>query len=312
LRTLLVWILAGIVAACGAAAPSSPAATAGKSASASQPPASAASASVGPTVAPTGPSWTARPAEALLGDSLVYVTVDRLNMRAKPTVDSKSVGVAEKGDFLLLDPYGPFMNDGYTWYRATFVAQAGEPPVFGVNLRGPLGITGWVAVAKADSPYVERLRPRCPETIDTASMQYMLGSELLACFGSNTIELSGTFGCGGCGGTMFGSYDPLWLAYPSNPYVLAVYPISDEVGDFGLRFPPEGPDAPPAGSVIRVRGHFDDPVAATCAISVHDPLHPDEESLVPISSEAAHLVCAQEFVVESLDILGTDPGFTFG
>ena len=267
-----------------------------------------------PTTEPTGPSWTPRPAEALLLESIVSVSVDRLNVRAKPTIESKSLGVVKKGEFLYVDSFGPFSHDGYTWYHAGFVGRAGEAPVFGANVRGPQGVGGWIAVAKGDSPYVKRLRPRCPSVIDTASLQYMLGSERLACFGDNTIELTGTFGCGGCGGAVVGIFEPDWLAYPLNFNLLADYPVGDEVGNFGLRFAPDGPVtvAPPAGSVIRVRVHADDPGSATCAISVVDPLHPNGERLVAIPSEAAHLICAQELVVETMEVLGTDPGFIFG
>lgn len=326
MRASLAWILTGIVAACGSptvpsASPEtavvSPAAlgSPGPAATESEAPSTALNtpsptAPVLPSTQPTGPSWTPRPAEALLLDSIVSVRVDRLNLRAKPTVDSKIQGVVEKGDFLFVDVYGPFSHDGYTWYHAGFVGEAVDVPTFGVNVRGPQGQNGWIAVAKGDSSYVKRLRPRCPATIDTVSMQHMLGSELLACFGPNTIELTGTFGCPGFCGEWLGSYEPGWLAYPSS-YPLAPYPIGDNVGDFGLRLPP-GIEAPPGGSVLRVRGHFDDPASATCAISIADPMHPNGEGLVAIPRDAARLVCAQRFVVESLEILGTDPGFTFG
>lgn len=326
MRAWLACLVAGLIIA-GCVAPTAPTSTAGTALGSPElsPPAEAAAtetpatslepSSTDPAVAttePTGPLWTPRPPEALLLDSILSVSVDRLNMRAKPWVDSKITGVVENGDFLLVDWYGPFSHDGYTWYHAAFVADAGEPPTFGVNVRGPLGQNGWIAVAKADSPYVKKLRARCPETIDTKSVQYMLGSELLACFGSNTIELTGTFGCGGCGGAWIGSFEPDWLANPVNVNRLAAYPIGDEVGDFAIRFPPGGAEVPPDGSVIRVRGHYDDPNSATCAISVVDPMHPSGVTTVAIPREAARLACKQQFVVESLEILGTDPGFIFG
>jgi len=264
-----------------------------------------------PTTEPTAASSTPRPAERLLLDSMVTVLVDRLNVRAKPTVDSKIVGVVEKGDFLLIEGYGPFSNDGYRWYQAVFLGLAGEPPVFGFDPHDFEGKRGWIAVAKGTTKYVERLRPRCPPAIDVHNVSSMLGSELLACFGSDTIELTGTFGCGGCGGARTGSYEPGWLAYPPTPNFSA-YPIGEVIGHFVLHFPPGGPGLPDGGSVIRVRGHFDDPASETCVISIEDPMHPGGESVVGLSSEAAHLVCAQQFVVESTEVLGMDPGFTFG
>jgi hypothetical protein len=317
MRISPAWALVGIlIVGCAAPAASSevsePPSAATATAEATLAPSVAPTGLILPTTEPTGPSWTPRPQEPLLLNSAVSVVVDRLNMREQPTVDSKSLGVVERGDFLLIWDFGPFSNDGYAWYHAVFLAKAGEPPSLGVDLRHSDGIQGWIAVAKGSTKYVKQLGPRCPAAIDLSSLRFMLGSELLACFGSNTIELTGTFGCGGCGGTTPGSYEPIWLAHPMNYNYLSVYPIGDRTDQFVLHFPPSGPDAPPVASVIRVRGHFDDAAAATCQISVMDPLHPDPEHLVTIPSDAAQLVCAQQFVVETLEVLGTDPGFVFG
>jgi len=156
------------------------------------------------------------------------------------------------------------------------------------------------------------MKPRCPSTIDLASVQYLLGAELLACFGSNTIEVSGTFGCGGCGGAAAGIFEPSWLAYPLNGNFVTSYPIGDQRGPFAVRFSPAGPERPPEGSIVRMRGHFNDDAAATCSISLINPLRPDGTDFVPIASAAARLVCAQEFVVEAVEVLGIDPGFEPG
>ena len=244
---------------------------------------------------------------------MVYLLVERLNVRALPTTDSESLGIVHTGDFLVIDGYGPFERDGYSWYHATFLAEGGEPPVSSlVDVRGSDGVRGWIAAAKGSIPFVQRLRPRCPATIELRTVQHLLGSELLACFGPTTIELTGTFGCGGCGGASSGSFEPGWLIEPVNGNFLTEYPVTDHVGPFAMRFPPAGPQQPPEGSIIRVRGHFDDPAATSCAISIFDPNEPDSHDLVAIPSQAAELVCAQQFVVEEVDIVGTDPGFSFG
>lgn len=266
-----------------------------------------------PTTQPTGPSWTPRPIEALLLESMITVSVDRLNKRRLPSTGSKILGVVEKGDFLRVVDYGPFVNDGYRWYAAKFVAKAGEPPVRGVDHDEEPQDAFWVAVGKDATEYVKQLRPRCPETIELNSLSWMLGAELLACFGSNSIELAGTFGCGGCGGARVGTYEPSWLAFPLiSKDNLSAYPIGNAGGSIFIRFPPGGSEEPPPGSVIRVRGHYDDPAAESCSMSVVDPMHPSGETLVPIPAAAAHLLCAQQFVVESFEVLGTDPGFIFG
>lgn len=331
MRRSLAWALAGLlVAACAApVAPTSSPGPGGPSNAPSAPPSSESVAAtvmptvepatpaptgpVLPTTEPTGPSWTPRPAERLLLDSLVYVQVDRLNVREMPTVNAKILDVVEQGDFLRIADYGPFSHDGYTWYWTVFLAKAGEPPVSStVNVRDSDGVRGWIAVGQGDASYVKRLKPRCPPVIDLASIEHMLGSELLACFGGNSIELVGTFGCSGCGGARPGTFEPDWLANPLNFSFLTEYPVTDRLGPFVLHFPPSGPAAPPVASVIRVRGHFDDAAAETCTISVIDPLKPFGDDLIEISAAAAHLACAQQFVVESVEVLGTDPGFIFG
>jgi hypothetical protein len=259
---------------------------------------------------PTGPALST---DALLLNSLVYVAVDRLNMRAKPSLDAKILDVVKQGDFLRIDEAGPYVEDGYIWYGAAFLANAGEPPNDStVEVRFSGGIVGYIAVGRQDASYVTRLGPRCPATVDLPSIQHLLGAELLACFGRTTLELRGTFGCGGCGGSFPGVFEPNWLANPMNFAFLSVTPAADRVGPFDLHFAPGGPEAPPAGSVIRVLGHFDDPAASTCTVSVIHPLHPAGEDLsaddfVAVPPEAANLACRQRFVVDSVEILGTDP-----
>jgi len=320
----LVAILALVVAACGPGAslqpPSGPPGTAVSTPSA--PPDSAASpsespgpsglASAPPTSAPITPTWTPLPLESVLVNAAVTVLVDRLNVRETPAVKAKSIGIVEVGDVLFVREDGPVVNDGYTWYLATLLVKAGKPLPDGVDLAHADGLTGWIAASKASSPYVRQMNPRCPSTIDLGSVQYLLGAELLACFGSNAIEVSGTFGCGGCGGVAGGIFEPSWLAYPLNGYFVTPYPIGDQRGPFAVRFAPGGPEAPPEGSIVRIRGHFNDPAAATCAISLFDPLRPDSEEVVPIASAAARLVCAQQLVVETVENIGTDPGFELG
>jgi hypothetical protein len=325
LRTWLLFILgAALLMACGGTGPS-PSHVPGLG---SAPPVSllpvesgggptsapGASDAPGPVPATTerpGSAGTPRPGAPLLLNSLVFVRVDRLNVRERPTVDAKVRGVVEEGDFLRIGSSGPFSHDGYVWYLATFLAKAGEPPDASVDVLESDGVAGWIAVGRSDTSYVTKLAPRCPATVELASIELLLGSERLACFGDAKLELTGTFGCGGCGGTGPGIFEPSWLASPmKNP--LTVHPVSDHLGPFTVSLSPSGPGAPPAGSVVRVRGHFDDPAAGTCTISLIDPLRPSGEDLVAVPDEAAVLACRQEFVAESFEILGTDPGFPFG
>jgi hypothetical protein len=318
LVAILVFVLAACSPGASASAPATTGPTGGAIATpsavppASEEPIASSVASAFPTSAPITPTWTPLPMESVLVNTGVTVLVDRLNIREMPAVAAKSLGIVEVGDFLLVREDGPFVSEGYNWYQVTFLGKAGEPPVLGVDLTQIEGVRGWIATAKGSTPYVRQFNPRCPSTIDLASVEVMLGAERLACFGSNTLELSGTFGCGGCGGAAAGSFEPSWLAYPLNAYFLTQSPVTDRLGPFALRFGPDGPEAPNDASVVTVRGHFDDAAADTCKITVIDPLRPEGVDFVEVSHDAARIVCAQQFVVESIEVLGTETSFPFG
>ena len=65
---------------------------------------------------------------------------------------------------------------------------------------------------------------------------------------------------------------------------------------------PTGRPPPTAGQILRVVGHFDDPAAGSCAISPGEPP-------VPLDPLVAALYCREQFVVESIEVTGTDPDF---
>ena len=269
------------------------------------------------TIAPAGPSWTPRPAESALVGAAVRPTVAELNVREVPSISSKSLGIVTPDEVLVVRGLQSFEVDGYTWVRATVVSAIGRLPELPDMLPGegePLA--GWIAIARGATTYVERLAPRCPSAIDLWTIAAMLDSELLACFGDETIVLEAVFGCGGCGGYAPGSMEPAWLAHPYGLTfgILSVAPLTrDRWAALVGHAPPEGPTAPPVGSIIRVRGHFDDARAGECRITLPMPWdRSDNPELFPVAQANATLYCRQRFVVESYEILGTDPDFPYG
>ena len=156
------------------------------------------------------------------------------------------------------------------------------------------------------NPFLAILQPRCPVTVDLASVQGMLPAERLACFGE-PIVLEGTFGCGGCGGAVAGTFKPDWIASPLSFGFLSVN-ASQRLGPLALRFPPKGPSQPAAGTIIRVTVHVDDSRATKCTMSELS----ESGSPLPVDARTAVFECREQLVVESYERLGADPSFPLG
>ena len=216
------------------------------------------------------------------------------------------MGGLDRGDVLVLD-YLPRLIDGRVWYTASRVAQDGEMPARLPELEDRL--YGWVAVRDGDTDYVEPLAPRrCPGVVSLETVSELLGSERLACFGGWAITLEGVFGCGGCGGFTPGEFAPRWLIHPFAAEPLSIDPPA-RFANMVIRFRPDGPAKPDLASIIRVVGHFDDPASQRCELSVSID---GTDALVQVPERFAIATCRQEFVVESYEILGTDPDFPLG
>lgn len=278
------------------------------------------SGSVAPSVAPSPePSASAGPPSAfqvLPPGSAVEVRVAELNLRRRPATSARRVELLERGDLLVISPsdfviagYGPISAEGYTWYPVikidVFDGRLDPLPTHPVPIGAEL-VSGWVATDDGKDRFVRQLEPRCPTTIDLANVSGMLPAERLACFGA-PIVLEGTFGCGGCGGAIAGDFEPAWLASPMSFDFLSE-DVSDGFGPLALHFRPSGPARPAAGSIIRVTVHVDDARSSRCSIREAG----EGDTLIPVDPATAALFCREQLVVDSYEVLGTDPDFTAG
>ena len=280
------------------------------------------SGSVPPSIAPSAePSASPGPPSAfqvLPPGSAIEVRVAELNLRRQPTTSARRIELLGRGDLLVVSPsdfviagYGPVNADGFTWYpviKIDVVDADGKLDPLPTNPI-PIGaelVSGWIATDNGEDRYVRQLNPRCPTTVDLANVSGMLPAERLACFGA-PIVLEGTFGCGGCGGAIAGVFEPGWLASPQNYDFLSV-DVSDGFGPLGLRFRPAGPARPAAGSIIRATVHVDDARSTRCTMAELR----EGDSLVPVDPATALLFCREQLVVDSYEVLGTDPEFTGG
>lgn len=296
----------------GDTAGGSPSASASASAaaavSASIAPSAAASASASIAPAQSAPPPVVAAPEGLIPPgSIVRVVTDGLRMREEPSTESALVDDLPVDRLLLVgfaqrSDWGPVSAGGFAWYPVIQLEATELPPL---GERMTTSSIGWVAAGDATEAYIQLVEPRCPaRPVDLATVERMQPWEQLACLGSEQITLEGTYGCGGCGGLFPGSFEPLWLAHPVN-----VYPLSTDttiqLGPVNLRFPPGGPAYPPEGQIVRVVGHFDDPAALGCVVSPGEPP-------APIDARVAELYCREQFVVETIEVIGPDPEWPFG
>lgn len=323
MRKLICGALALVLAACStpstSLAPSTPAGSPGTSVAGSPPlSGSAPPPSTGPSAEPSASPGPPSAFQVLPPGSAIEVRVAELNLRRQPTTSARRVELLGRGDLLVVSPsdfviagYGPIESDGYTWYpviKVDVVDGDGELdplPTHPIPIGAEL-VSGWVAIDDGKDRFVRQVAPRCPTTVDLANVSGMLPAERLACFGA-PIVLEGTFGCGGCGGAIAGEFEPNWLASPMNFDFLSE-DISVQFGPLGLRFRPTGPARPEPGSIIRVTVHVDDARSSRCSIKEMG----DGDVLVPVDPATAVFFCREQLVVDSYEVLGTDPAFESG
>lgn len=257
------------------------------------------------TVAPSAPGGSEGdyPELAWVNRFVMKVAVSDLNVRTKPSRSAPSNGKAPKGGLFMMYDW-PVTADGYTWYPGftLLTAKPGVLPALPTPIETGYDevLGGWMATGTEDTPFLLPIPPRCPTTRDLANVAAMLDSERLSCFGSDTLELEGSFGCGeGCGGAEAGTHEPPWLASMLEFDYLRV-PATDGSA-LALHFPPGGPAPPPQESRVRVRGHFSDDRSTTCRITELDAAG---ELTVHIDNAAAEQWCRGKFVVESYEVIG--------
>ena len=292
-----------------ASTPSAPSVSASASAVASA--SAAPSASQAPPSATEAPEPTpvvAAPDGLIPPGSVARVLVDGLRIRESPSTDATFTSLA--GGTLVsvgfsghISDWGPIEADGLTWYPVRAFVTDTLPDVPS-PIQEASEAFGWVAAGDGTEPFIELFDPRCTLATPTLEIiQSLEPWERLACYGSESMTIEGTFGCGGCGGLFAGTFEPAWLAAPGGFDLLSVDP-QERIGPFVIYFPPEV-ERLSGGEIVRLTGHFDDPAATGCVVSPGDP--PAE-----IDERTAVLYCRERFVVESVEILGTDEGFPFG
>jgi hypothetical protein len=255
--------------------------------------------------------WSQRPPEPLLIGTAVRIRATELNVRQEPSTSAKRLDTFRAGQVIVVGGIPPVDADGYTWYFGTGPFGDGKGSLEPLPHPAESGLDptyGWFAARKGAVLYVEPAKARCPTVVDLENLGSMTPAERLACFGGRTIEFEGAYGCPGCIPEVFGRYEPGWLASPNEVNLVSM--IGTDLGGHGLnlRIPPALDGRPENGAIIRVRGHFDDPNAADCTISL---VPWNSTAMVPhvVPGSIARLWCRQMFAVESYEVTGIDPSY---
>ena len=257
-----------------------------------------------PSPTPTNPpSYNVFPELGWVNKFVMRVAVSDLNVRRSPSTSGVSEGKAPKGGLFMVYDW-PVQANGYTWYYG-FTLLTSQPGVI-PDLPTPIEtgydevLGGWMATGTEDTPFLVPLAPRCPGVRNLLNVAAMLDFERVTCLASDSIELEGSYGCGGCGGEWPGSFEPVWLASPLEFTRLST--SGDDGLSLALHFPPDGPGLPAEGTNIRVRGHFSDARSTTCRMT---ELGRSGALDVKIDDDAAEQWCRARFVVESYQVIGS-------
>lgn len=316
---VILVLVAITVSACGAGEPSpEPSSTSTPSGSdAAAPSATAQTTDAAESSVAPNPPVVPTPAGILPPGSVARVTANGLRVRAgKPGSPDQSnvISSLATDDVVLIgsDPLSylpPALSpDGRGWY-GVHVGGAS------INSYADGGINGWVAEGEGGLEWLAVEPVVCPGLTTLATLLAHLESfdvwttawERLACHGGEQLELEGVIEtpCYEGAETPY-DYQPGFLA---NPDICAgIDLVVDEIDAegqhsslaLGLRFPPAFGAWPERGELVRVRGHFDDPVSSTCTLKTQ----PDYDFVAAYDPEFVVLVCRERFVVDELTVIG--------
>lgn len=274
----------------------SPAPTSSTGASESSAPSATTAASESPT--------SSAPANPDVG--FATVVVDRLNVRAEPSLSAPIlreaiadcpppcapllVGQATRyPELYLLD--GPVQADGYDWYLAATTSEQALFPEY----------IGWVAAGDESGPWLVLHEPDCPQPpIELNHLAYSGISRwvAIACFSGQLLTVGGWYVAlpadaeppGEC------SAEPAWLVCGWGYHMLRPQPAGwyGDANNLQMKVDPaSNVEMPPRGNWVEVTGMFDHPAAQACGTDAQDQV-------------AFRLQCRMEFVVTAAELAASD------
>jgi hypothetical protein len=256
----------------------------------------------GPTPEPSSsvmPTATPEPPAPLQPDTVAYVTVNDLILRDAPSSGGMSLGhLLQGGGVFVLE--GPEQTDGFGWYQVAIVDDWRFTPSSCSDGCADAQI-GWVAgISDRQEAWLAPSDLECPADPKREAVAALDPIVRLACYSGQSLTLKGVVKSPCCRYVGALTYTPRWIAWPTNRTYLETFALA-------LRFDPrDGLAVPERGDVIRVTGHFDDPAAENCTITIDESALANDPSLTvdPQLLAYAPLACRQQFVVDSIKVLG--------
>ena len=239
---------------------------------------------------------TPEPAPFIPNLGIAAVVTDGLNLRSQPN-DGSNVIAEMATDWRLFVIGAPTEAADLRWYRVATLPSPTCP--------AQCELIGYVStpIEAAEEPWIQEVGVDCPISPMTHDdLSALLPLEGLHCNGRNEILVTGTVELPeGVGYEGPFAYSPAWLAHP-----LAIPFLATAGGHvIGFRAPPDADlDPPEDGDVVRVTGHYEDPAATSCRVTV-DPAFADEEPQpVPPEPALAVLTCRATFVWTDYEVIG--------
>ena len=221
-----------------------------------------------PTPAPSesqAPSPSPSPSEAaaaavIPNRAIAEVTsTNSLNLRAAASEGSELVVTLRPGRRLFIIGEPSEASD-LRWYRVAPFDDA-------EGCDDGCGLIGFVStpISGEEEAWIEPVEVTCPSSPMTAQQIGVLNLlEALHCYGRNEIEITGTLDLPLHGPIGPYRYSPAWLTQGS------LLMMRDAWGITYRPHPDAGLEEPERGDVVRVTGHFEDPAATDCRVTV-DP-----------------------------------------
>jgi len=259
---------------------------------------------VAPTPTPGGsgtltPSPSAsEPATASVIPNLAIaeVATDSLNLRSAADEGAEPLAMLERGRRLFIIG-APTEASDLRWYRVAPFDDA-------EGCEDGCGLIGFVAtpVSDEEEAWIRTVDVTCPASPMTAEQIGVLDPlEALHCYGQTDIEITGTLDLPLHGPISPYRYSPGWLTQDSLLFLRDAWWITYRP------HPDAGLETPERGDVVRVTGHFEDPAATDCRVTVDPEFFggeiPDEFESTVLPARVV-LDCRTAFAWTDYEVIG--------